>query len=121
MSGLLINLLGLLSIIGIVWWFILYQPKVKVTVPEETILDIQVKGGVYEPSCIYAHSGQTIHLRFIRFDETPCAESVRFDTLEIGAHLPVGQPCDLILRQLTPGEYRFTCQMGMYQGKLIVE
>ena len=61
-----------------------------------------------------------ITLRFIREDASPCAESVIFDSLKISKHLPLNEPTDLIIMVNTPGEHEFTCQMGMYRGKLIV-
>jgi len=60
-------------------------------------------------------------LRFFRKDESPCAEKVIFDSMDVSADLPVGKPYELTITPEQPGEYEFTCQMAMYRGKLIVE
>jgi len=118
--GILINLVGLLLITFIVWWFWIFKSRTEAHI-EGNILDIVVDLGVYEPSVIHAKAGEKITLRFIRKDSNPCAEKVLFDGLDISADLPVGTPYDLTFTPEAKGEFNFTCQMAMYRGKLIVE
>jgi len=46
---------------------------------------------------------------------------VIFEELGVSAALPVNEPHDVILVTKNKGEFEFTCQMGMYRGKLIVK
>lgn len=114
---LLINLAGLALIALIVWWFWLYQP------PEaqlEDTLDVSVDKGVYQPARLRVAAGKAVSLRFLRSDESPCAETVIFPQLDISATLPVGKSVSVELPPLEAGEYLFHCQMQMYRGVLLV-
>ena len=119
MTTLTVNLIGTILIFLIIWWFIILKPKAA-QIKGDTI-DIKVHDGVYTPSVIKAAKGQTLHLRFIREDDTPCSEIVIFERLDINAQLPIGKAYDLKMKIDNAGEYDFTCQMGMYRGKLIIE
>jgi plastocyanin domain-containing protein len=118
----IINILGL-SLVGfIIWWFLLAKPRVENSLNNtENSLDVLVENGVYEPALIRAKVGQTLQLRFLRKDKSPCAEVVIFDKLNISAQLPINKYYVVKLNLAEPGEFEFTCQMGMYRGKLIVE
>ena len=113
-----INLLGLLLIALIVWWFWIYKPR-EVAIGEG-VVTILVENGIYEPSRIRLPAGQGGLLRFIRKDASPCAAMVVFDDFEISEELPLNTPKDIVLPPMEAGEYVFTCQMQMYRGKLIV-
>ena len=115
-----INTLGLLVAAFIVWWFWIAKRRSE-TRAEGSTVDIMVDSGVYEPSVIHTPVGKPLTLRFIRKDESPCAEKVIFNDMDLSADLPVGKPYDLTFTPEKPGEYEFTCQMAMYRGKLIVE
>lgn len=119
MTTLIVNLIGFILIALIIWWFIIFTPKA--TRIKGDIIDITVHDGIYDPSIIKAKKGQTLQLRFLRQDVTPCAEVVIFDQLNISAKLPINKPHKVTLTVKEVGEYDFTCQMGMYRGKLIVE
>lgn len=119
MTTLIVNLIGLILIGLIIWWFVISKPKA-IRIKGDTI-DISVHDGIYDPSIVKAKKGQTLHLRFFRQDETPCSEIVIFDQLNLSAELPIGKPHEITLTVKEAGEYDFTCQMGMYRGKLIVE
>jgi plastocyanin domain-containing protein len=118
MITLLINLLGLVLIMLIIWWFWLSKnPKAMTEASDE--VTIYVQDGVYQPDLIKVKANQPITLRFIRKDPQPCAEIVVFNTLAISKVLPLNKPVDINIRPQQPGEFEFTCQMGMYRGKII--
>ncbi len=73
------------------------------------------------PSRIEVTAGQTITLNFLRTDASPCSEYVVFDDLGIHEQLPLNQTHTIKLNNVKTDHYRFTCQMGMYQGELIVK
>lgn len=115
---LIINLLGLLLIALIAWWFWIYKPKA-VSVDKNT-MTIVVDNGTYQPSRIQLSAGQSTTLRFLRKDASPCAATVVFAEFDISEELPLNKPKDIRLPPLASGEYQFTCQMQMYRGVLIV-
>lgn len=84
-------------------------------------IEIIVDGGVYQPNVIATKLGNPINLRFIRKDPSRCAQTVIFPELGQALELPFNEPVDINLAPKEPGEYKFSCEMGMYQGKLIVE
>lgn len=114
----IINLLGLLLIALIVWWFWFYKPQA--VLANKNTVTIIVDNGTYEPSRIRLAAGQDTTLRFLRKDASPCAATVVFADLDISEELPLDKPKNISLPPLSSGEYPFTCQMQMYRGTLIV-
>ncbi len=115
---LVVNIIGIVLIFFIIYWFWLSQPTAK---KAKAHLNIMVANGVYDPSVIEVPAEKAVTLEFFRDDPTPCAQSVRFDELNIQAELPLQKAYSLKLPPLKVGTYLFTCQMGMYRGKLIVK
>lgn len=118
MSAMIVTAGGILAIILIVWWFWLSTPRAVHRNAQHPIA-ILVKDGVYQPALLEVPAGQAVTLRFTRQDATPCAEKVVFSALDIVADLPLGQAQTVMLPALKAGSYEFTCQMGMYRGRLI--
>ena len=113
-----VTLSGIAAIVLIIWWFWLSKPKATHMEAQQTI-DILVKDGTYQPAALEVQAGQALTLHFTRHDATPCAEKVVFADLGISAELPLGKSTTVNLPALKPGEHEFTCQMGMYRGRLI--
>lgn len=120
MNEILVTLGGLLVIVAIVWWFWLSTPKAILGAINQAI-EIRLEGGVYQPATIEIPASKPFTLRFVRIDVTPCAEKVVFSDLAISVDLPLNKPHEIILPALQPGIHEFTCQMGMYRGKLIAK
>lgn len=118
-NSVFINLSGILFIFATLWWFFGSKPKTTLVERDEPII-IKVQNGVYEPARLQIPVGKAIKLQFIRYDRTPCAESVTFPQLKMSYPLPVDKKVDIIIPPQQTGEIDFTCQMGMYRGKLIV-
>ncbi|HLB41712.1 MAG TPA: cupredoxin domain-containing protein [Gammaproteobacteria bacterium] len=118
-GSLFINLSGLVLIILILWWFFFSKHRVDVMIGDKPI-KILVKDGIYQPSSIQVPMGKEIKLHFVRQDGTPCAETVLFSKLNTSYQLPLNQNVEIIIPPQQPGEIEFTCQMGMYKGKLLV-
>ena len=78
---LIINILGVLLIALIVWWFWLYKPK-EVSISEQGIT-VLVENGTYQPSRLKVASGQQVNIQFLRKDASPCAEMVLFPDFNI--------------------------------------
>ncbi|WP_295803459.1 cupredoxin domain-containing protein [uncultured Microbulbifer sp.] len=120
MMTLAVNILGLLLIAAIVWWFWLAGRQISAAHFSES-LEVMVKDGVYEPDTIEVPAGRPITLHFRREDPSPCAEYVVFPDLDISRQLAVHEATEVSLPALDTGKYPFTCQMKMYRGTLVVE
>src|SRR3989344_5226401 len=119
MTPTLINLSGLTLIGLIVWWFWLYRPAAQRAAGGRAI-DILVADGVYTPARIEVPAGRPVTLRFTRKDPSACAEKVVFGDLGLSRDLPLDKPQELTFTPKNPGEFEFTCAMGMYRGRLVV-
>lgn len=115
----MVNLLGLLLIGFIVWWFWLARPKQ--VAASAAAVEVVVDNGVYTPAAIEVTKGETIKLNFKRLDPSPCAEQVIFPRLGVSAELPLNLTRSVVVTPHSAGEFEFTCQMGMYRGKLLVK
>ncbi len=117
---LIINIVGFLLIVGIVWWFWLYKPSELDINSGVSELLITVENGVYNPARLSILSGQATAVKFLRKEASPCAGTVVFDDMNISEELPLNKEKTIQLPALEPGTYSFTCQMKMYKGELIV-
>jgi plastocyanin domain-containing protein len=81
---------------------------------------VLVKGG-YTPDVIVVQHGKPVWLTFQREETAACSEMVIFSDFGKSANLPTGQSVPVEFLPQQPGEYEFTCQMGMLRGKLVVE
>lgn len=115
-----VNLLGIIIIISIIWWFWLSTAQAKV-IDKNQLIEILLEDGVYTPARIEVAANKKFTLRFLRKDPSPCAEKVVFDKLDKSLVLPVNQPVELELNIEEAGEYSFTCDMQMYRGSLLVK
>jgi len=118
----IVNLGGLALIVGIVWYYWLYEKKGVLAAEAGGAQEvrIRVKGG-YDPDVIVVKAGKPVRLHFYREEEASCSEMVIFDDFAVSAKLPAFEEVTLEITPDQPGEYGFHCQMGMLRGKLIVE
>ena len=114
-----VNVAGIVFIIVVLWWFFFSKRRAKVMMADQPI-NILVKDGIYQPDFIQIPKDREIKLHFVRYDGTPCAETVLFSKLDQSYSLPLNQIVEVIIPPQPPGEIEFTCQMNMYKGKLVV-
>ncbi|MBI3963024.1 MAG: cupredoxin domain-containing protein [Deinococcus sp.] len=81
---------------------------------------VLVKGG-YAPDLIVVQHGRPVRLKFRREESAACSEMVIFSDFGKSARLPEGEMVPIEFLPERPGEYEFTCQMGMLRGRLVVE
>jgi plastocyanin domain-containing protein len=115
--------IGLLVIAGIAWFF--WGPRkggarAALTSGGYQEAMILVKGG-YTPDVIVVQHGKPVRFNFRREETSACSEMVIFNDFGKSAHLPTGETVPVEFLPEQPGEYEFSCQMGMFRGKLIVE
>jgi len=82
-------------------------------------IGVRVLGG-YIPDTIRAEAGVPLRIVFRREESAPCSEQVVFPAFGKSATLPPGEKVAVDLLPEVPGEYEFTCAMGMLRGKLVV-
>jgi len=82
-------------------------------------IDVRVRGG-YDPERISVEAGVPVRIIFRREESAPCSEQVVFPGFGKSATLPPGEKVAVDLLPETPGEYEFTCGMGMLRGTLVV-
>lgn len=119
----IVTTLGFALIAFIIWFF--WMKKTKGTRASETSSGHQeamilVKGG-YTPDVIVVQHGKPVRLNFRREETASCSEMVVLPDFDKSAQLPTGETVSVEFVPETPGEFEFTCQMGMFRGKLIVE
>ncbi len=118
----IVTLAGLGVSVFIVWFFFFSTKKgvrveTKGNYQEATVL---VKGG-YTPDVIIVEHGKPVRLIFHREETASCSEMVLFPDFNKSAKLPTGETVPIEFLPDKPGEYGFSCAMGMFRGKLIVE
>lgn len=123
MVAIIVNIVGL-ALIAFIAWFFWYPKKkgVKATFTPQGWQEVQitVKGG-YNPDVIVVRAGKPVRLYFTRLESASCSEMVVFSDFNKSVKLPEGETVSVEFTPEKPGEYEFTCQMGMIRGKLIVE
>lgn len=120
---LFVTVLGFALIVFIVWFFWLKKSKgtrASMTSSGHQVAMILVKGG-YTPDVVIVQRGKPVRLNFRREETASCSEMVLLPDFEKSAQLPTGETTAVEFVPKEPGEYEFTCQMGMFRGRLIVE
>ncbi|MBN8902277.1 MAG: cupredoxin domain-containing protein [Rhodospirillales bacterium] len=114
---------GLLLVGFIVWLFWLKRGKgVRAAETSGGYQEIMVlvKGG-YTPDTIVVRRGKPVRLNFRREETATCSDKVIFADFNKSADLPTGQTVPVELLPKEPGEFPFSCPMGMFRGRLVVE
>jgi plastocyanin domain-containing protein len=112
---------GLIFLTGWYFWFSEKKGvRAAVAAGGAQEVNITVKGG-YNPDVIVVDAGRPVKLHFIRQESVACSEMVVFGDFNKSAKLPEGETVTLEVTPEKPGEYNFSCQMGMLRGKLIAE
>ena len=114
---------GLVLVAFIVWFFWLKRAKgvraAETSGGHQEVM-VLVKGG-YTPDTIIVRHGKPVRLNFRREETASCSEKVILGDFNKSADLPTGETVPVEFVPEKPGEYEFTCAMGMFRGKLIVE
>jgi plastocyanin domain-containing protein len=122
LAQVIVTTAGVLSIAGVAWFF--WGPRGKgatagVTSSGFQEATIAVKGA-YNPDVIIVQHGKPVRLTFLRQETAACSEKVIFPDFNRTAQLPEGELVPIEFLPEQPGEYEFTCGMGMLRGKIIV-
>ena len=113
----------LFVLIFYIYWIRFTQKQVGAKAKEDDgvqAFDVIVKG-VYSPNVISAKAGKPVRINFLRQENSECSRFVIFSDFNIRKELPENETVSIEFTPEKAGEYLFTCDMGMYQGKLIVK
>ncbi len=113
----------LFVLIFYIYWIRFTQKQVGAKAKEDDgvqAFDVIVKG-VYSPNVISAKVGKPVRINFLRQENSECSRFVIFSDFNIRKELPENETVSIEFTPEKAGEYLFTCDMGMYQGKLIVK
>lgn len=124
MDKILVTTAGVIGILFTYWFFLMKKEKEvaveNLPASEAGEIDITVSGG-YSPEVISIPKGKTTKINFIRTDPTDCLEEVVLSDFKIRKSLPLNQKVTIELKPEKSGEFRFTCGMNMYHGKIVVK
>jgi plastocyanin domain-containing protein len=101
------------------YWFFLMK-KEKTVVVTSNAVDIMVDGG-YRPEVISIPEGRTTTINFLRKDPSSCLEEVVLGDFKIRKFLPLNKKVSIEIKPEKSGEFRFSCGMNMFHGKIIVK
>ena len=75
----------------------------------------------YQPKSLKLRRGIPARVTFIRKIEETCGKAIAIPQYNIRRELPLNEPVVLEFTPNKPGEFNFTCGMGMLRGTLIVQ
>jgi len=116
MDKIIVTIVGLLGIAGAFWFFLMKKNK-NIVVSDS--VDIIVDGG-YTPENISILKGKKTKLNFIRKDANSCLEEVVLGDFGIRRYLPLNEKVVIEITPRQAGEYKYSCGMGMFHGKITV-
>ncbi len=121
-SQIIVTAAGLGAIAGVAWFF--WGPRGEGAVAGVTSSGFQeamiLVKGAYNPDVIVVEHGKPVRLTFRREETAACSEKVIFPDFHRSAELPEGEQVPVEFTPERPGEYEFTCGMGMLRGRLVV-
>jgi len=117
LDKIIVVLAGLAGIFFTFWFFLMKKEEV---VEASDQIDILVDGG-YLPEVVSIPKGKTTKLNFTRIDSSSCLEEVVLSDFKIKKYLPLNQKVTVEITPQKIGEFKFSCGMNMFHGKLIVK
>lgn len=115
--------ISLVAIGFVVWWFF-GKREDEAQAAEETDgiqkVEILVDGG-YKPQTVQLKTGVPAKLIFNRKDPSACLEEVLLPDFGIAKKLPAGKKTEISISPDKIGEFKYTCGMQMFSGKVVVK
>lgn len=123
-AQLVITLFGILAIVWVNYYFFAAGRTAGVATTADAHgpqqIRIEVKGG-YSPAVVKVRAGRPVRLDFFRNETNSCTEEVVIPDFGIRKFLPAHRTTAVEFTPERPGEYEFTCGMGMVRGRIEVE
>ncbi|CAM4450256.1 cupredoxin domain-containing protein [Paenibacillus phoenicis] len=115
------TLLILLFIVGSIGFLFRKKKKHHIILSPSGYQEVKIRvNGKYMPNTIVVQRGKPVRMEFIREEKTAYSELVMFPHYHKSIVLPYGQKAIVELFPNEAGSYRFTSQMGRYQGTMVV-
>lgn len=117
------TLLAAALAIALVNWYFLFSRRTAAAAevgPGVQALTIRVAGG-YTPNLIEVARGRPVRLTFDRQEDNPCSEEVVLPGFGIRRDLPAFKQTVIEFTPTSPGDYEFSCGMGMLRGSITVK
>jgi plastocyanin domain-containing protein len=86
----------------------------------ESRVAVEVGSRGYDPSRVQATAGTPLTLVFTRTTDKGCGDELVIADHDIKRDLPLDEPVEVTFTPTETGEIKFTCGMGMYDGKVVV-
>ena len=117
----IIGFILILIVLGLFAYYFRWSRKEEAAVETDTgqKITIVVKGA-YSPNIVKAKVGVPLTIVFDRQEDTACSKKVIFSDFGISEELPDFGKLEVTVMPKAAGEYVFSCEMGMYQGKIVV-
>ncbi|MFA6588543.1 MAG: cupredoxin domain-containing protein [Patescibacteria group bacterium] len=118
----IIGIILIVIIIGLYVLWLKFQRKQETAILSSSGLqeiEILIRGA-YNPNTIQVQVNKPVKLIFNRQESEECSRFVSIEKLKIRKDLPAFKKTEIIFTPKTKEELNFTCDMGMYQGKIIV-
>jgi plastocyanin domain-containing protein len=119
-----VTLVGVIAVIWVNYYFFLAGRSAAVRAATDGSgpqrVRIEVKGG-YSPAVVKVQAGRPVRLEFFRNETNSCTEEVVLPDFGIRSFLPAHQTTPVDFTPTQPGDFEFTCGMGMVRGRLVVE
>lgn len=123
-SQLIVTLGGLIAIAWVNYYFFFSSRSAGVATvddgPGAQRIRIEVQGG-YSPAVVKVRTGRPVRLEFFRNETSGCTEEVVLPDFGIRTFLPAHRTTAVEFTPEHPGNYEFTCGMGMVRGRIVAE
>ncbi|MCL5094337.1 MAG: cupredoxin domain-containing protein [Patescibacteria group bacterium] len=117
-----IGIILILIIIALFVYYFKWSRKEEKAVETEAGQQVTVVvKGAYSPNLIKAKAGKPLTIVFDRQEDSSCSKKVIFKDFDISEELPDFGQKEITVTPKATGEYQFSCEMGMYQGKITAE
>jgi plastocyanin domain-containing protein len=118
----LIGYIFILVVIGLFVYYFRWTRKEAMAETTETGQKVTVVvKGAYSPNIVKAKKGVPLTIIFDRQEDSGCSKKVIFESFGMSEELPDFGQKEITVTPKAAGEYSFSCEMGMYQGKIVVE
>lgn len=119
------QIIGYLLILVVIGLFVYYfRWTKKEAMAEQTgsgqKVTVIVKGA-YSPNIVKAKAEVPLTIVFDRQEDSGCSKKIILEDFDISEELPDFGQKEITITPKASGEYKFSCEMGMYQGKIVVE
>jgi plastocyanin domain-containing protein len=122
MSNILVLAGSAAFLVAFYWWFF-WSKRAAATAAVAAggvqEVEIEVKGG-YAPDHVVVRQGQPVRLVFRREEDSACTDRVVIPDFRISKALPAFETTAVEFTPEKPGDYTFSCGMGMVHGRLTV-